>query len=452
MNGLEQGAFDERATVIVALEACPGHAPTASSEGRDAGLPSGPEQASPEASRQLARARSIEGRDSWLAASATLVILSVAYGAPLLIVVGLRAMELDLGVPRSTLAFAGALTWIGTGLGGIVVGWLADRIGIRFCVLGGTVSVAAGLALTATGHVWALFVGHGLLIGFTGMGALYPPLMVYVSRWFDRRRGTAVALVYSGQYVAGVVWPIAFEWLIARSGWRSAYLGFAGVVLLAVLPLASLLRPAPLASSPDVPGEATRPQRAPVLGLSPNVVQVIICLAGFCCCVPMAIPQSHLVAFCGDIGLGAKTGATMLSVMLGCAFLARQFWGAFADRHGGLLTVLAGSACQAVAVGAFLLTQDEAGLFLVAAAYGFGFSGIIPAYVVAVRDLFPPAEAAWRVPLVLFTATSGMAFGSWFAGRAYDYFGYYAPAFGLGIAFNAANLLLIGSLALRQQR
>lgn len=166
----------------------------------------------------------------------------------------------------------------------------------------------------------------------------------------------------------------------------------------------------------------------------------------------MAIPQAHLVAFCGDIGLGAATGATMLSVLLGCAFVTRQFWGAFADRYGGLKTVLAGSACQAAAVGAFLLTQNEAGLFVVAAAYGFGFSGIIPAYVVAIRDLFPSAEASWRVPLVLFTSMSGMAFGSWFAGRIYDHFGFYAPAFGSGLAFNAANLMLIGFLVLRHPK
>ena len=140
----------------------------------------------------------------------------------------------------------------------------------------------------------------------------------------------------------------------------------------------------------------------------------------------------------------------MLSVLLGCAFISRQFWGAFADRHGGLKTVLAGSAFQAVAIGAFLLTQDEAGLFVIAAGYGFGFSGIIPAYVVAVRDLFPSSEASWRIPLVLFTSMSGMAFGSWFSGRLYDHFGFYAPAFGSGVAFNVLNLVLLVFLVLRQ--
>ena len=397
---------------------------------------------------------SIESRASWIAASVTLAILSVAYGSTLPIVVGLRVMEADLGVARSTLALAGALTWVGTGLGGIFMGWVSDRIGVRSSVLIGAVMIAAGLALSSTGSIWALYVGQGLLIGFFGMGALYPPLLIYVSRWFDRRRGTAIALISSGQYIAGVIWPAAFERLIAGIGWRLTYLGFAGVLLVGVIPVAVLfLRPAP-APSGAAAGTIAGPRRAParVLGLRPNTVQAILCLAGFCCCVPMAIPQAHLVAFCGDIGLGAATGATMLSVLLGAAFIARQFWGAFADRYGGLKTVLAGSAFQAVSIGAFLSTQNEIGLFAVAAGYGFGFSGIIPAYVVSIRDLFPSSEASWRIPLVLFTAMSGMAFGSWFAGRLFDHFGYYAPAFGSGVLFNVANLVLVGFLVMRQSQ
>ncbi|HTH48980.1 MAG TPA: MFS transporter, partial [Candidatus Limnocylindria bacterium] len=152
---------------------------------------------------------------------------------------------------------------------------------------------------------------------------------------------------------------------------------------------------------------------------------------------------------CGDIGIKPTHGAAMLSVMLGAAFLARQAWGSLADRIGGLRTAMTGSVCQAVAISCFLLTQDETGLFFIAAAFGLGFSGIIPSYSVAVRDLFPGTEASWRIPLTLFTAMSGMAFGSWFAGKLYDHFGYYAPAFGAGVAFNILNLAILGFLVLR---
>ncbi|MGH7152438.1 MAG: MFS transporter, partial [Acetobacteraceae bacterium] len=366
------------------------------------------------------RPASIEGRASWIAASVTLVILSISYGAPLIVVVGLKTMQEALGIDRSMLALAGAFVWVGTGLGGILMGRVADRIGIRSTAMIGAVMMAAGLALSATGHLWAIFIGHGVLIGLLGNGALYPPLVIYVSRWFDRRRGTAIALISSGQYIAGVVWPFFFERVMATAGWQDLMLGYAAIVLLVILPVALLfLRPPPeMVRATRVIGRRAR--QAPVLGMHPNAVQALICLAAFLCCVPMAVPNAHLVAFCSDIGISAADGAAMLSVLLGSAFISRQLWGVLADRYGGLWTVFAGSSCQTLAIGAFLLTQNEAGLFIIAAAFGFGFSGIIPAYVVAIRDLFPSSEASWRVPVFLFSGMSGMAFGSWFAGSLYD--------------------------------
>jgi MFS family permease len=185
--------------------------------------------------------------------------------------------------------------------------------------------------------------------------------------------------------------------------------------------------------------------------MSPNLVLALICVASFFCCIPMAVPNGHLVAFCSDLGILPTHGAAMLSVLLACAFLSRQFWGMLADRIGGLRAVMAGSACQAVAIAAFLSTQSEIGLFAVSAAFGLGFSGIIPSYVVAIRELFPAAEASWRVPTFFFLAMSGMAFGSWLAGALYDQFGFYAPAFGVGVLFNVANLMVIGFLVARQR-
>jgi MFS family permease len=375
----------------------------------------------------------------------------VRRGAPLLIVVGMKPMQEELHTARSVVALAGALVWVGTGAGGILMGWLADRIGVARTVAIGACMMAGGLALSSTGAIWALYVGQGLMVGLLGNGGVYPPLLVYVSRWFDRRRGAAIAFISSGQYIAGVCWPALFERAIATIGWQHLMLGYAAIVLVLVLPVALLLRPAPLApivAARDAPS-STASRGGRIGGLHPNLVQALICLAGFCCCIPMSVPQGHLVAFCGDIGLGPSVGAAMLSVTLASAFVARQLWGSLADRIGGLRTVMAGSACQAVAIAGFLLTQDEVGLFAVAAAFGLGFSGIIPSYSLAIRDLFPSAEASWRIPLMLFTSMTGMAVGSWLAGALYDHFGYYAPAFGIGVVFNLANLAIIGFLVSR---
>jgi MFS family permease len=394
-----------------------------------------------------ASAQSIEGRHSWTAACFSLAILTVSFGSPLLVVVGLKPMQEALGTERSVLALAGALVWIGTGLGGILMGYLADRTGIRVIVALGAMMIAAGLAVSALGSVWALYAGHGLMIGL-GNGAMYAPLLIYVSRWFDRRRGTAIALISSGQYIAGIVWPTVFGRGIAEFGWQATMLSYAAVVLIVIPPILLLLRPVPVHAISQA-GAGLGGDRDTVLRLRPNLAQALICVAGFCCCVPMAMPSAHLVAYCGDVGIAPTHGAAMLSVLLGAAFLSRQLWGALADRVGGLRTVLVGSACQAVAITAFLLTQDEFGLFAISAGFGLGFSGIIPSYAVAIRDLFPSSEASWRIPTVLFTAMSGMAFGSWFAGTLFDRFGFYAPSFAAGLLFNGANLLIVGFLVLR---
>jgi len=232
-------------------------------------------------------------------------------------------------------------------------------------------------------------------------------------------------------------------------GWRMTMVGFAVVVVITVPIAAMFLRQAP--EAPAAFGFADAGRRRELFGMRPNTVLAILCIAIFACCVPMAIPQGHLVAFCSDLGITAAQGAAMLSVMQAGALASRMLWGWITDRIGGLRTVLAASACQAVAVAAFLATQDEAGLFAISAVYGLGFSGIIPAYIVAIRELYPSREASWRVPSLLFVGMGGMAFGGWFAGALYDHFGFYAPAFASGVLFNLFNLALVGFLVLRQR-
>src|SRR5215469_7654226 len=204
---------------------------------------------------------SIESRSSWVAAAITTAILAISYGAPLLVVVGLKPITASLATDRSVVALAAALVWVGTGMGGIVMGWVADRIGVRSTVVFGALMTALGLAVSAVGQVWALFLGHAVLIGLLGNSAHFPPLVVYVSRWFDRRRGTAVALISSGQYIAGMVWPSVFERGITQFGWQATMLAFALVVFAAIVPLALFLQPPPQPGrAAAVPGAHRRAQ------------------------------------------------------------------------------------------------------------------------------------------------------------------------------------------------
>lgn len=394
----------------------------------------------------------IDSREAWLITVAALIVPSISLGAPYIVIVALKPIAADLGGFRAVPAAAAALAMLGTGVGGLAMSRLAERIGIRLTVMLGATMVCAGLVLSSGGEAWQLYVGHGLLVGFLGNGGINAPLYVYVTRWFERRRGTALALIASGQYVAGAAWPSLFERAIAAYGWQWTMIGFGALVALLVVPLAAFfLRPAPAAT--ETKSAATAGSRAArVLDLRPNAVFALLAVASFMCCVPMAMPAAHLIALCGDLGMPPARGALMLSVLLTCAFVSRQFWGWLSDRIGGLPTLVLGSLAQATAVVGFVFTQDEAGLFAVAVAFGLGFSGLIPAYILTARQLFPASEASWRVPTLLLTGMSGMAAGGWLAGVIYDHAGFYAPAFATGLAFNLANLAIIGGLLLQRRK
>ncbi len=396
---------------------------------------------------------SVETRSSWLVAFATLGVMSFAFGAPFVTVVALKQIAGELGSARSVPALGYSLAWFGSAVGGLAMGRIADRIGTKWTVAFGAAMIGVGLAIS-TGHsAWRLWLGHGVFVGLLGIGGINAPSYVYVSHWFDRHRGTALALISSGQYVAGAIWPPIFERGIALFGWRATMDAFAAAVALVVVPLALIaLRNPPHATRHTT--TATPARAASVLGLPPNLLLALLAAAAFMCCVPMAMPASHLVAFCTDIGIPASQGAAMLSVLLGCAFFSRQLWGWISDRIGGLRTILLGSICQVLAMTGFLFVRGEAGLFAVATFFGLGFAGMVPAYVLAVRQLFPAEEASWRVPTLLMFSGSGMAAGAWLAGLLYDHFGFYGVAFATGILFNLGNLAIIAALVLRhhQQR
>jgi MFS family permease len=396
-------------------------------------------------------AKSIETKASWIVATVATVVMAIAFGAPWITVVALKDIAAEVNGERSIPALASALMWIGSGFGGILMGRVAERLGIRFTVIFGAAMIATGLAISTLGPSLPLYIGHGLFIGLIGIGGINAPFYVYVSRWFDRRRGSALALISSGSYLAGTLWPPIFARALAYAGWRHTMLYYAVFELLLIVPATLIVfRPAP-----DTPHHAAERHHAhaknKVLGWPPNLVFGLQMGAIFTCCIPMSMPQAHLVALCSDLGISAAHGAAMVSVLLGAAFITRQVWGVISDKIGGLYTMLIGSACQAVGMAAFLLTQNEAGLFTVAALFGMGFSGLVPANVLASREMFSVDEAYWRMPTLLLCSGTGMAMGGWIAGLLYDHFGFYAPAFAAGLGVNLLNFSIVSTLAFRRR-
>jgi len=395
---------------------------------------------------------SVESRSSWVVATVALTVLAISYGAPLVTVVALKPIASEFGTSRSGPSLAVSLTYIGSGLGGILMGWISGRLGIRRVVIGCGIMLATGLVLASFGGLWSLYLCNLLLVGLLGAAGMFSPIMAYVTRWFDQHRGSAVALVSSGQYMAGALWPLVLQFAVGTIGWRSTMLLYGLLAVGTIVPLAAIFfRVPPEGSPPQAVGAREGAAALSVLGLPPNLVLVLLGLAIFCCCTTMAMPLSHMVAFCSDIGIGPAHGAAMLSTQLAIGFVAQQMWGWLADRLGGLATVLCASVSMAIAMIGFLVTQNEVGLFTVSAVFGMGFGGLIPGYILAVRELFPVQEASWRIPAVMFPGAVGMAAGGWLAGAMYDGFGFYAPAFAAGIAFNLLNMATIVPLVLRER-
>jgi MFS family permease len=366
--------------------------------------------------------------------------------------VALSSVQAEFGVDRAAATLPYTLTMIGFGLGGILMGRLADRFGVIVPVLVGASSLGLGfLAVGMAPNLLVFTVAHGLLIGL-GCSGTFAPLVADISMWFTRRRGIAVAVCASGNYLAGAVWPPVLNHFFEVAGWRATFAGVGLFALATALPLALLMRRrAPL---PVLTGETheARALQALPLGFSPKALTVLLSIAGVACCVAMAMPQVHIVAYCSDLGYGAARGAAMLAVMLGAGVVSRLIFGFVSDRIGGIRTLLTGSILQGIALVLFLPFDGLMPLYIVSALFGLFQGGLVPAYAIIIREYFAPTEAGLRVGIVIMATLFGMALGGWMSGAIFDLTGSYRAAFVNSIGFNVLNLSIALLLLRRAQR
>ena len=396
-----------------------------------------------------------ESAYAWWRLMASLALMTVGGAGMYAVTVVLPAVQADFGVDRADASLPYTLTMIGFGFGGILMGRLADRFGVMVPVAVGAVGLGAGFVLAGlSGNLWLFCVAQGLLLGLLGTSATFVPLVADTSLWFDRRRGIAMAICMSGNYVAGAFWPPVIQHFTDSAGWRPTYIGIGIFCVLTMLPLAWVYRRRPPALAPAAgpAAAAAALQSERPLGMSPAALQTLLSIAGLACCVAMSMPQVHIVAYCSDLGLGPARGAQMLSLMLGMGIVSRLVSGWIADRIGGLRTLLLGSFLQGVALFAFLFADGVVSLYLVSAMFGLFQGGIVPSYPLVVREYFTPKEAGARVGTVLMATLLGMALGGWMSGAIFDWTGSYHAAFVNGIAWNLLNLSICVFLLMRVRR
>jgi MFS family permease len=394
--------------------------------------------------------RSIERPYGWMVAAASMAMMAVGAGATYLVIVALKPIAAEFGAPRAVPSLCYSLALLGAGIGGLFWGSISDRIGmVRPALLGGCmVALGAWLASIAD-NVLTLYVAHGLFIGLLGNGVFIAPLLTNITRWFDRHLGMAVAVVATGQSMAGAVWPPILRYLTDTYGWRQACFTYALVAFIMLLPLSLALR------APPRPDAASARRRLDggggrVLGWPAGVVVGMLCLAIVGCCVAMVMPMVHLIAYATDLGHPSSRAAEMLAVLLAGAVISRLMFGAVADRIGGLWTLLIGSSGQLLMLSSFTFVESLLGLYVVAGLFGLVYGGIVPCYAIIVRELFPLRQVGSRIGVVFLFGTIGMALGAWLGGQVFDLTGSYHTAFLIGVVFNLGNLALVGMLLLRQ--
>jgi len=398
----------------------------------------------------------IDGASAWRRLCLTLAVSTIGGIGFWSVVVALPAIEAEFAIDRGSASLPYFATMVGFSCGGVLMGRLVDRFGVMPPILLAAVMLFLGYtAAAASRELWQFLAAQTMLIGFLGSSATFGPMVADISLWFRRRRGIAVAIVASGSYLSGTIWPPIVQYGIDTVGWRQTHVIIAFVCVATLVPLALMLRRRPPIDPHAAPIAPTT--AAASAGLAAPVsqarsVQPLLMLAGIGCCIAMATPQVHIVAYCGDLGFGAQRGAEMLSLMLGLGVVSRLSFGLIADKVGGLGTLICSSMLQMIALFFYLPFDGLMSLFIVSGLFGLAQGGIVPSYALVVRDYYPANQAATRISLVLMSTVMGMAIGGWMAGEIYDYTGSYQTAFVNGIAWNALNLAIAFWLLMGRRR
>jgi MFS family permease len=395
-----------------------------------------------------------ESSYAWIRLAVALALMTIGGAGMYSMAVALPPLQAEFGIARGDASLPFTLTMLGFGVGGIFMGRLSDRFGVIVPVMIGAMCLALGFTSAGFAQNLAQFAAiHGLLIGF-GTSGTFVPLVADITLWFTRRRGIAVAIVMSGNYLAGTVWPPIMQHFIDSDGWRATYIGTGLICLVAMPPLALALRrkPPAIAGLSKAGARTASPDPEQPLGFSPNALQTLLCIAGISCCVAMSMPQVHMVAYCADLGFPAARGAEMLALMMGFGIVSRLVSGWIADHIGGLRTLLLGAALQATALALFLPFDGLVALYVVSALFGLFQGGIVPSYPLIVREYFSPREAGARTGTVIMATLVGMALGGWMPGWIFDMTGSYRAAFANGIAWSLVTTTIAFLLLMRARR
>lgn len=384
----------------------------------------------------------------WVVVAAASAMLAIVMGQ---LVNGLSVffipLEQEFGWSRGSIALVNTVGLIGVALGGVAMGFVADKAGIRtVCVVAAlSVGLCVSLASQAS-ELWQFYLLF-FLAGAFGAGAIFAPVIAAVGGWFPTGAGLAIGIASAGQAIGQGGVPFVAAFLIGSLGWRGAMLMMGLVSLAALVPLALAMREAPRAAGPMV---AMRAEAAPLL--PPTLVVVGLSAAVLFCCTCMAVPLMHLVPLIQGYCISAPDAGGVLFVMLIAAIAGRVAFGKLADMIGPIPAYMTASLWQTVGVFAFTRIGDLSLFYVFAPIYGFGYAGVMTSLLVTARVLTPAHRRATMMGVILAFAWLGHGLGGWQGGAFYDLTGDYTVSFANAAAAGILNLVIVGSLFVMMRR
>ncbi|WP_380052059.1 MFS transporter [Falsihalocynthiibacter sp. SS001] len=377
----------------------------------------------------------------WVVLAAAGLTLGVAMG---FLVNGFSAfvvpLEMYFGWPRAHISAINSIGLVGIAVGGIAMGFAADRIATRTICLIGAISLSFALLLASMSDELWQFYALFFIAGAIGGGGLFAPVIALVGGWFQKGAGLAIGIASAGQAVGQGLVPFATGYLIELTGWQDALatLGICAACILIPLSLV-MIEPPKLATG------TAAPQHAPQL-ISPKIILPAMSVAVLGCCTGMAVPLMHLVPLIqGVCGVGAAAGGPLL-LMLVFAVGGRIFFGGLADKIGPLRSWMAATTWQTVLVSGFILLGTMQAFWLFAPLYGFGYGGVMTGVLVSVRALTPPERRASATGIVLAFGWLGHALGGWQGGFFFDLTGAYDWTYINAALAGTINLFIVGTI------
>jgi len=367
----------------------------------------------------------------WVVLAAAFVIITMSIGTLFTLGVFLKPIEDSMGWSRSGIGAISFFNWIVMGAGGVVAGYLSDRLGTRRVVLTGAGLLGLGLVLSShVQEVWQLYVTFGLLVG-AGVSAFYVPLTVLAIKWFEGRRGMAAAVVSAGNGLGILALAPLSRWLINEFDWRVAFLVLGNLAWVVVIPSALLLRQ-PGGAPASVRGGGS----AGAISGPPRMKEPwrawpfwAIALTHFCCCAAHSGPLFHLVSHAMDQGVAKMAAASILGASGLASIFGRVITGIVADRAGAKPTLLTALSMQAVLIFLYLFASGTGALYAVSLAFGVAYGAAMPLYALVTREYFGEHVMGTAYGAVFFISCIGMGLGSYAGGALHDLLGSYQGLF-----------------------